>query len=791
MASIDDMDAEFARELSLLDIIVLGIGAMIGGSIFVLTGLAAGEAGPAIILAFALNGIITIFTAMVYAELGSAIPEPGGGYLWVREALGRPHAFLSGWISWFAHAVAGSLYILSFGSFVTLIITGYFGFDPGLAPVTLQKLFALLAVIVFTYVNYRGAKEASRVENLVTFFQLSIVLVFIIVGLMVLIRQPNPTVDFDPFLPQGVGGVFLAMGLTFIAFEGYEIIVQSGREVVNPRENIPKAIFYSMLIVVTIYILVGIVLIGAVQLTPGLVETAQQTDSIGGSTVPELPADPAVWQVLGHLGEFGLAQAAGQLLPYGTLLILVTGILSALAALNATTFSSSRVGYAMGQDRVFPDSFSYIHAKYRTPHISILLSGGLIAVMAVLLPLAQVAAAADLMFLLLFLQVNYSMIKIRRERGDELTYGYIAPLFPYIPILGIITKLLLAMYFFNYSPLAWYIAIGWILAGVGLFFVYSRGRIRETEIARETRAISEERALVERPYQVVVAISNPETAKRLVTFGSRIARHHNGEVLLTTVVTVPVQTPLEEGANYITNQRELLAEAMRYVPEDIPAHRVVTIGRNVGRSIVNLAQERDSELVILGWRGRSKPTKPPILGTTIDYIVENTPCDLVIAKTEGPNTPRNILLPTVGGPHAAFIENIATAFTDDERVSLTLLYVDENDTDAVESLLLDRQTALQGSGVNASIASISATNVSEAIIQFAEAGEYDTIMMGITRGRILQRSEIGHIAEDVGEQFSGEVLLGKYYQPLQSPLIQWLRKRRDEQEELTEENREL
>ncbi len=209
-----------------------------------------------------------------------------------------------------------------------------------------------------------------------------------------------------------------------------------------------------MLIVVTLYILIGVVMLGAITVTPDLLEAARATDSIGGTTITDLPADPAVWQVVGHLGEFGLAQAVGQLLPYGTLIILLTGILSSLAALNATTFSSSRVGYALGHDHVFPESFSRIHAENQTPYVSVVLSGTLIAVMAVSLPLAQVAAATDLMFLLLFLQVNYSMIKIRRELGEELTYGYLAPWFPYVPMIGIGTKLLLAVYFFNYSPLA-------------------------------------------------------------------------------------------------------------------------------------------------------------------------------------------------------------------------------------------------------------------------------------------------------------------------------------------------
>ena len=106
------------RNLGLFDITMIGVGAMIGAGIFVLTGIAAGTAGPALIMAFALNGVIIILTAMVYAELGSAIPEAGGGYLWVKEGLPGPNGFLAGWMSWFAHAVAGSLYAVGFGGFI-------------------------------------------------------------------------------------------------------------------------------------------------------------------------------------------------------------------------------------------------------------------------------------------------------------------------------------------------------------------------------------------------------------------------------------------------------------------------------------------------------------------------------------------------------------------------------------------------------------------------------------------------------------------------------------------------
>src|SRR5918994_586385 len=106
------------RTLGLADVVMIGIAGMIGGAIFVLVGPAIGLAGSAVIIAFIINGIITLFTAMAYAELGSAMPEAGGGYLWVREGLPRPNAFISGWMAWFAHIVAGSLYAVSFASFL-------------------------------------------------------------------------------------------------------------------------------------------------------------------------------------------------------------------------------------------------------------------------------------------------------------------------------------------------------------------------------------------------------------------------------------------------------------------------------------------------------------------------------------------------------------------------------------------------------------------------------------------------------------------------------------------------
>src|SRR5215213_4855731 len=136
---------KLVRSLGLLDVVMIGIAGMIGGSIFVLTGPAIGLAGSSVILAFILNAIITLFTAMGYAELGSAMPEAGGGYLWVREGLRRPNAFISGWMAWLAHIVAGSLYAVGFASFLDSLLKmlGLVGTEPLLGIFPFEKLMAV------------------------------------------------------------------------------------------------------------------------------------------------------------------------------------------------------------------------------------------------------------------------------------------------------------------------------------------------------------------------------------------------------------------------------------------------------------------------------------------------------------------------------------------------------------------------------------------------------------------------------------------------------------------------
>jgi amino acid transporter len=233
---------------------------MIGAGIFGLTGIAAGKAGPiGLLLAFFLNGIVTSLTGLAYAELGSAIPKAGGGYIFVRTGMSRFWGFFSGWISWFGNSVASSLYAIIFAAFFVELLAKFgISFSQevilfNLSGVQLtERIVTIVVVSIFIAINVRGASETGMVGNIITMFKIMVLMSLVVVGLVVMfggdsnwvVNFQNPAPSGSSFegglFPKGVGGILLAMGLTFVAFEGYEIIAQSGEELVNPERNLPR-----------------------------------------------------------------------------------------------------------------------------------------------------------------------------------------------------------------------------------------------------------------------------------------------------------------------------------------------------------------------------------------------------------------------------------------------------------------------------------------------------------------------------------------------------------------------
>ena len=507
------------RSLSLSQAIMIGVASMIGGAIFVLVGPGISAAGPALIIAFLLNGVITLFTALTYAELGSALPATGGGYKWVREGLPRPNSYLSGWMAWFAHTIAGSLYAVAFGTFLGHLLASAEIIDSSLG-LPLEKIFAAIAIIIFTFINIRGSSHTGKVGSAITFSQLIIIGILIIAALAAMtLTNPNWPANFRDFFPNGTTGLVLAMGLTFIAFEGYEIIAQAGDEIKKPKKNIPKAILISLGIVVSVYVLFAFVFIGG--LNP-------------------LQVEQPAWEFIGSFGELGIIEAAEYYLPFGALIVLAGGFVSTLAALNATTFAASRVSFAMGRNHDLPPMFNKLHKKYRTPYVSTICSGIVMMILAMSFDLTMIALAASVMFLFLFVQVNAACITIRRlAKEKKLVYGFKTPFFPLIPVIGFASAAILSVYLLFSYPMSWAIAIVWILAGFLIYRLYTSKKEKEYHAPLVFNQAPEER----KEYRILVVFSK-RTATRLTKLAAAIADQKNGEISFLNVITVPKQTPL-------------------------------------------------------------------------------------------------------------------------------------------------------------------------------------------------------------------------------------------------------
>jgi amino acid transporter/nucleotide-binding universal stress UspA family protein len=731
-----ETEVRLNREMSLMDVTLIGVGAMIGAGIFVLTGIAAGIAGPGLILVFALNGFVTLFTAMAYAELGSCFHDAGGGYLWVKEGLPRWNGFIAGWMSWFAHAVACSLYALGFGAYFGYVLKEFGIILPHWGMLSPEKFLAAIIAFLFAYINFRGASETGKVGNLVTIAKIVILMIFIGFGLNLFMQRPDWKAAFTPFFPHGWGGIFKAMGLTFIAFEGYEVIAQCSEEIRNPKKNIPRAVFLSIAIVLPIYLLVGITSLGSIK-----------------------PANMTSWDYLAMHKETALVELARQFFTGGGIMILAGGLISTMSALNATVYSSSRVAFAMGRDRNFPGFFSKVHSKNFTPLWAIWVSSVIIVLMAVSLPIEDVASAADIMFLLLFLQVNLAMIRLRKKR-PELDRGFVVPLYPGFSILGILMLLFLAVYMFNYSPIAWVVTITWIVLGIGIYEVYASKR--EVKHIQKVEALER---IERKEYRILVGLSNPQSVKSLTRIAIAIAKKNNAEIIFLHVIEVREGQPLMAGLEETTRVRPLFEEAESLAASSgIPSRSLIQVSHRISQGIIETAVIEKCNFIII--RRQKQPTfLDRVFSSFIDTILQKSPSEVAVLHGEfGEKKIRNILIPFGTSIHTRLATEIAPALADYFGAELHIMVVFDPDIPPIESdrKISEIKQVIQENSLSAKLEVVLEKDVLKGILK--KAKEVDLIMMGGRTGDFLELLFAKSLSQEITEQVKCPVLWVKEYQ---------------------------
>jgi len=729
-------EVRLAREMSLIDATLIGVGAMIGAGIFVLIGIAAGVAGPGLILTFTLNAIIALLTAMSYAELGSCYHDAGGGYLWVKEGLPKWNGFLSGWMSWFAHAVACSLYALGFGAYFEHVLSEFSLTLPHWGFFSPQKILAAGIAILFAYVNYRGASETGKIGNLVTIAKIIILIIFISFGLELIIRQGDWRTTFSPFLPNGFGGIFKAMGLTFIAFQGFEVIAQSSEEIKNPRKNIPRAVFLSLLIVVPIYILVAITAIG---------------------TVPSEGMKP--WDYLALQKETALVNVARNFFVGGGVLILIGGVISTISALNATIFSSSRVAFAMGRDRNFPSFFSKVDPKNFTPHWSILISLIIIVLMAVSLPIEDVASAADIMFLLLFLQVNLAMISLRKKRKD-LDRGYKVPLFPYLTIAGILLLLFLAIYMLKYSILAWIVTIIW--SAIGLFVYRFYAFKREIEYTKKVCTLEH---ILKKEYNLLVYLSDQSNIKSMLQIAFAIARKHKANIIFLYVIELLEGEKLKKGIKLTDKADQLMDQAQNFSEEyGIPSKSIIRISHRISKGIYDTAMEEDCNFILMD-RKKSSSFFERFFSSVVDSVLEKSTTEVAILHGEiKPGEIKKILIPFGGNIHTQLAAEITPALSDffNAEIRFAVVFSPGIKKEDQQKKVNQINTLIIENNLSAKIVTIVDSDILRGILKLS--ADNDMLVMGGKTGDFIELLFAKSLVREITEQVECPVLWLKEYE---------------------------
>ncbi len=760
---------ELSRELSLFHVTMMGLGMMIGAGVFLGMGISIGVAGPGgVVLTFALNGVLAMLTAMSFAELSSAIPRAGGAYNFARIGFGRGPSFLAGWMEWFASSVAGSMYALTFAIYTIRFasqmgwLNGVFqmaGLTPGSPEaqsfeMNIVKCVAVITAITFIYINFRGASETGKIGAIITMGQTLFVVMIGLIGVITAIKDPSRLQNFSPFMPKGWSQLLITMGFTYVAFEGYEVIAQAGDETIDPRRNLPKAMIYSVCIVTCIYILVAFATVVSVK---------------SGTQGVEGPA----WQWIGSFNETGFGEAVKRLMPFGNLILTLAVIFSSTSALNATIYSATRASYALGRDSMLPKFFASIHKTKNTPYGALIATSVIILIVTTMLPTVDVASSASIMFLALFFMVNLCVIKIRRSMADELTYGFLMPLFPLFPILAIVCQVVLAVWLVHMSLIAWIVAPIWIFAGIAIYFLYARSRATYTE--DEILILEEEKhhnEVVEGKYPIMVAVANPANASQLIQSTFRLCGAKNAHLELIHMVQVPDQVSLHDAEKYTQPGKEGIFEVMLSLAMHFPINSTIRYCRNVARGIVSAIREKKTKMLVLGWHG-VRDVGIFNLGSKIDPIIEQSPCNVVVLKDCGGNKVfKSALVPIAGGPNGALALEIASILTAPDEGTVTAFCVDTGRGPVDFDAFLDSNKKFDIPRDNLKTKTVQAKSAVKAILK--EAKNHDLVVLGTTQKPLLRQMGRMSLPEKIACRTPKPVVMVKSDIGVRSWIRRWI-----------------
>ncbi|MBK9636970.1 MAG: amino acid permease [Bacteroidetes bacterium] len=457
-----DGEHTLKRTLGKTNLVMLGIGAIIGAGIFVLTGAAASQhAGPAVVISFVVAGLACAFAGLCYSEFASMIPIAGSAYTYAYATLGEFIAWIIGWDLILEYLFGASTVAVGWSGYMTSFLKDFgiiipdalcnapIFYDAATQSYTATGAFlnlpAMAIVGIMTWLLVIGIRESANINNVIVVVKVIVILLFIILGW----NYINPE-NWHPFIPENTGtfgeygwsGVVRAAGIIFFAYIGFDAVSTAAQEAINPQKDMPFGILGSLVVCTILYILVGLVM-------TGIVPYLQLNNPAPIAVAIDATGDGLAW-----------------LRP-----IIKIGALAGLSSvILVMLMGQPRIFFSMSKDGLLPKSFGKVHPKYKTPYITTILTGAVAMLVAGIFPIGLLGELVSIGTLLAFVIVCGGVLVLRYKQPN-INRPFKTPFFPIVPILGMLSALAL-MYFLPIDT--WIRLIVWMALGVIIYFGYSR-----------------------------------------------------------------------------------------------------------------------------------------------------------------------------------------------------------------------------------------------------------------------------------------------------------------------------
>jgi len=694
------------RSLSLVSVIAISIGGMLGSGIFVLPGLAAAKTGSSIWLAYLLAAVCILPAALSKSELATAMPKSGGTYVYIERAFGPMFGTIAGIGLWLSLLLKSSFALVGFGAYLSILVN----IAPGLT-----KYVAVGFLVLILFLNILGVKKVGKVQIVIVTISLISLSLILIFGI-----PKVETALLDPFLLKGELGLVSTVAFVYISYAGVTKVAAIAGEIKNPNRNLPRAMILSLFIMTVIYVFVAFVLVGNLPLD------ALQTDI------------KPIFTIANKLGG-----------TYVGVIAAVVGVITLISMANSGVLASSRFPFAMARDKLLPNFMSKIHSKYLTPVVTIIMTCVVMALVIIFLDVVKIAKLASAFMVMMFIFVNACVIILRETSAQWYNPPYRSPLYPFVQLFGIISGIVLLVFLglmpfiailiiFVLGALIYYFfgknaTRTGVLRQYGhrpaLYLFYKRKNRKEVALRNKdnTKSGNLDGKLASKAGVVVPLLGNENSPEMLVEMGAAINRT---EKLQTVNITeVPNQTFLDallEENPKVTSLERRITRLAKEKNIDLDFEAAVT--HDVSKTIHDLSDQTSCDWLVMGWNGRAH--SGILVSNPIGWLLTHIDSDFALFKDNGVRSFSKIVLALRPGRKDMKFLAVADRICQFHEASLTLLHIVPTamTEEAVEDIRSTSLQLLQNGLSSSEVVILKSDDSIEAISR--TSASYDLLILG-------------------------------------------------------------